>query len=69
MKILKLKNIPRPDSRIHERGITDERKKQIIQNLCPLMPANRRVFWDFFFVNNVENLAIEDKVGENETQI
>lgn len=33
------------------------------------MPANRRVFWENLFVNNVENLAVEDEVGENETQM
>lgn len=34
------------------RGITDERKNNIIQRLGPLMPANRMLFWQSLATNN-----------------
>ena len=29
-------------------GIPESRKDEIIKKLCPLMPANRRLFWKNF---------------------
>ena len=34
-----------PANRVHPKGISAKRKKTIIDNLCPLMPASRKAFW------------------------
>ena len=31
--------------RTHDLGVEEEKKKEIIKNLVPLMPASRRLFW------------------------
>ncbi|KAL7388555.1 hypothetical protein ABVT39_016167 [Epinephelus coioides] len=36
-----------------DRGVGEAKKRDIIHNLCPLMPPNRRVFWSSLSVSNV----------------
>lgn len=60
-KCLKMKNIPKPPQKSSPRGITEHRKQEIIQKLCPLMPSNRRLFWENLPINNTSrNLALND---------
>ncbi|KAK7169041.1 hypothetical protein R3I93_005136 [Phoxinus phoxinus] len=37
--------------RLHDRGIEERKKIEIIQKLCPLMPSSRRAFWVSLPVN------------------
>lgn len=39
--------------RPQDRGVEEAKKRNIIHNLCPLMPPNRRVFWSSLPVSNV----------------
>ena len=34
------------------RGIPDSKKQEIIIKLCPMMPVNRRQFWNDILTNN-----------------
>lgn len=56
LDFLKLKNIkegiPPPQQKLVPRGITSERKSAILTKLGPLMPTNRRVFWETLPVND-----------------
>lgn len=44
-KVLKNKTFPELRPKAAPRGITEEKKKEILEKLVPLMPENRRVFW------------------------
>lgn len=44
--------IPAPRQKLTPRGITSERKSAILTKLGPLMPANRRHFWESLPVND-----------------
>lgn len=44
--------IPAPRQKLTPRGITSERKSDILTKLGPLMPANRRHFWESLPVND-----------------
>lgn len=44
--------IPPPRQKVVSRGITNERKSAILTKLGPLMPTNRRVFWENLHVND-----------------
>lgn len=46
---LKVPTLLRPQNR----GVEEVKKTDIICNLCPLMPPNRRVFWYSLPVSNV----------------
>ncbi|XP_045544224.1 uncharacterized protein [Salmo salar] len=39
--------------RTQDRGIEESKKMDIITKLCPLMPANRRQFWNALAVNSI----------------
>lgn len=56
LDFLKIKNIkhgiPPPRQKLVPRGITSERKSAILTRLGPLMPTNRRVFWETLPVND-----------------
>lgn len=45
-------NIPQP-MRERDRGIAPAKKADIVQKLCPLMPANRRPFWKALVTSDV----------------
>lgn len=44
-RITKSKNIPVPKTHDDFRGVTQSKKKDIIDKLCPLMPKSRQKFW------------------------
>lgn len=44
--------IPAPRQKLTPKGITSERKSAILTKLGPLMPANRRHFWESLPVND-----------------
>ncbi len=46
---LKVPSVLRP----HDRGIEEAKKNDIIKELCPFMPPNRRAFWCSLPVSNV----------------
>lgn len=56
LDFLKLKNIkqgiPPPRQKLVPRGITSERKSAILTKLGPLMPTNRRLFWETLPIND-----------------
>lgn len=56
LDFLKLKNlkqgIPPPRQKLVPRGITNERKSAILTKLGPLMPTNRRAFWETLPIND-----------------
>lgn len=39
--------------RAHDRGIEEAKKTDIVKNLCPFMPPNRRAFWCSLPVSDV----------------
>jgi hypothetical protein len=41
-----------PQSRQRPRGVPAEKLEDIIKKLCPLMPENRRAFWQSYPINN-----------------
>jgi hypothetical protein len=45
-----------PEFRQGQRGVSEAKKRDIISKLCPLMPANRRFFWESLSVSNVPDL-------------
>lgn len=47
-----LKKPTEPNVRSQFRGVTKSRKSDIIKKLCPLMPENRRQFWEELPVSN-----------------
>ncbi|CAG5019251.1 unnamed protein product [Parnassius apollo] len=56
LDFLRVKNIkigiPSPVIKNYFRGIKQERKDEILQKLSPLMPENRRAFWNNLPVND-----------------
>ncbi|CAG4978246.1 unnamed protein product [Parnassius apollo] len=56
LDFLRIKNlkigIPLPKQKLSPRGITSERKSAILSKLGPLMPDNRRGFWEILPVND-----------------
>ncbi|XP_050306918.1 uncharacterized protein LOC126743745 [Anthonomus grandis grandis] len=47
-----LKNLTEPNVRSQSQSVTKSRKADIIKKLCPLMPENRRHFWEELPVSN-----------------
>ncbi|CAG4950997.1 unnamed protein product [Parnassius apollo] len=56
LDFLRIKNlkigIPLPKQKLSPRGITSERKSAILSKLGPVMPDNRRDFWETLPVND-----------------
>lgn len=66
LKFLKTKHIPNFVRRTLPRGTTEARKKEIVEKLCPLMPANRSLFWENLYINNTSlKLVLGDEEVEN----
>lgn len=47
-----LKQLILPQSRLRCRGITKSKKDDILKKLCPLMPQNRRHFWELLPISD-----------------
>lgn len=62
MKNLKI-GIPSPKPNNQPKGITEERKSEIINKLVPLMPENRRTFW-YNLPSNSSSVNLIDQYEE-----
>lgn len=49
-----------PETKVSGRGIPQQKKDDIVNKLCPLMPASRRSFWSDLLVNKNVNDLIDN---------
>lgn len=49
----KFSHVIPPTLRPHDCGVEEDKKKQILKNLVPLMPTTRRLFWSLLLVRNL----------------
>jgi len=64
--------IPMPVSRSTPKGISAEKKNEIITKLLPLMPENKRLFWKFIATSDEPEFDLEAYLSlsdENEMDI